>query len=288
VKISHRHLMMATALCTGLVVAAPLSIGLAYAGPGTSASDPGFTPDTGQINPGFDKKNPTSSEPRKIPTPAEARAAKMKPYPTEPSVGEQQSAEIPATDAMSKETKDGQATAGGPQATNAGTDAMKNGSQDGSGKQPQPATVGAASRDAAGGQAQATQAQSQAQPPRTQPQDFHGPIGSTGQTMPSTLSERNDVLDRVPIMAQPIPMTDQERQRIYQAVMADKTQASAGAEALGPASFLSTEQALNETHPLPASVQDIAAVKHLQYVKTKDKVLLVEPATRIVFEQIAS
>lgn len=283
-KISHRHLMMATALATGLVVAVPLSIGLAYAGPGTSASDPGFTPATGQINPGFDKKNPASSEPRKIPTPAEARAAKMKAYPTEPSVGEQQIAAIPATDAMSKETKDGQATAGGPQATNAGTDAMKNGSQDASGKQPQAATVGAASRDVNGGQAQT----SQAQPPGTQPQEFHGPIGSTGQTMPSRLSERNDVLDRVPIMAQPIPMTDQERQRIYQAVMADKTPASAGAEALGPASFLSTQQALNETHPLPASVQDIAAVKHLQYVKAKDKVLLVEPATRIVFEQIAS
>ena len=284
-KISHRHLMMATALATGLVVTVPLSIGLAKAGPGTSASDPGFRPDTGQINPGFDKKNPASSEPRKIPTPAEARAAKMAPYPTEPSVGEQQTAEIPATDAMSKETKDGQATAGGPQATNAGTDAMKNGSQDGSGKQPQAATVGAASRDAAAGSAQASQ---NAQPPRTQPQEFHGPIGSSGQTMPSRLSERNDVLDRVPLMAQPIPMTDQERQRIYQAVMADKTQASAGAETLGPASFLSTEQALNETHPLPASVQDIAAVKHLQYVKAKDKVLLVEPATRIVFEQIAS
>ncbi len=54
------------------------------------------------------------------------------------------------------------------------------------------------------------------------------------------------------------------------------------------ASELSTNQALNETHPLATSVRDIGVVKLLQYVKTKDKVLLVEPATRTVVDQIPS
>ena len=45
---------------------------------------------------------------------------------------------------------------------------------------------------------------------------------------------------------------------------------------------------LNETHPLPASVSGIAGVQALGYVKTKDKVFLVEPATRIVVDEIGS
>jgi hypothetical protein len=266
VKISHRrHLMMATALAAGLVVAVPLSTRLAYAGPGTSASDPGFTPDTGQINPGFDKKNPSSSEARKIPTPAEARAAKMLPISSQPSPGSdptvQQPGPTPAATGDQPDTRQQQSpNAAGAQATQ--------------------------SRAQSGTAPAATTGSGNASNASTQVSD--GPIGSTGQTIPAKFSERNDTLDRVPTMAQPIPLTDQERQRIYQAVMADKTQAAAGAEALGPASYLSTDQALNEIHPLPASVQNIAAVKGLQYVKAKDKVLLVEPATRIVFEQIVS
>jgi hypothetical protein len=39
---------------------------------------------------------------------------------------------------------------------------------------------------------------------------------------------------------------------------------------------------------LPTSVSDIGAVKLLQYVKTNNKVLLVEPATRTVVDQIPS
>ena len=80
-------------------------------------------------------------------------------------------------------------------------------------------------------------------------------------------------------------LTDQERQRIYQAVMADKSQTAADADALAPASELSTEQALNQTHALPDSLQDIAVLKTLTYLKTKNKVLLIEPSTRIVVER---
>ena len=250
-KILHRHLMLATALAAGLAVAP-----FARAADGTSGlTDPGFTPDTGQINPGADKKNPSSSEALKIPTPAEARAAKMMPSFTQPLVGSDATAQAgPIAPAAGDQPDTRQQQSQGSQA----------GSQSGGG------TTGS------GGVSQAG------------PQSPEGPIGAIGETMPAKFSERNDVLDRVPTMAMPMKLSDQERQRIYQAVMADKTQAAAGAEALEPASILSTEQALHETYPLPASLADIAAVKRLSYVKAKNKVLLVEPNTRVVYEEITS
>ena len=48
--------------------------------------------------------------------------------------------------------------------------------------------------------------------------------------MPAKFSKRNDTLDRVPIMAQPSTLSDQDRQRIYQAAMADKTPAADDAD----------------------------------------------------------
>jgi hypothetical protein len=104
--------------------------------------------------------------------------------------------------------------------------------------------------------------------------------------MPAKFSKRNDVLDRTPMMAWPQPLSDQDRQRIYEAAMADKSTAAAGADALMPASQLSTDQALNGMHPLPESLGNIETVKRLKYVKGKNKVLLVEPSTRIVVEEI--
>ena len=58
--------------------------------------------------------------------------------------------------------------------------------------------------------------------------------------------------------------------------MADKSEPATNADKLAPASELSTDQALNGMHALPASLGDIAAVTGLKYVKAKDKVLLVQ------------
>jgi hypothetical protein len=113
-----------------------------------------------------------------------------------------------------------------------------------------------------------------------------GPIGSFGQTIPAKFSKRNDVLDRVPTMAIPLPLTDDQRKQIYDAVMADKSQPAAGAEALKPASELSPDQALNGMHPLPTSVRNIDGVTRLYYVKAQGKVLLVEPDVRTVVGEI--
>lgn len=115
-----------------------------------------------------------------------------------------------------------------------------------------------------------------------------GPIGAVGETIPAKFSKRNDILDRTPIMAFPLKLSDEERRQIYQAVMADKGAPAAGAEALMPASELSTEQALEGMHPLPESLHGIAQVRGYKYVKAKDKVLLVEPSTRTVVDQITS
>jgi hypothetical protein len=115
-----------------------------------------------------------------------------------------------------------------------------------------------------------------------------GPIGSFGQTIPAKFSKRNDVLDRVPTMAIPLPLTDEQLKQIYDAVMAESSQSPAGAEALKPTSELSPDQALNGMHPLPASVRGIDGVARLYYVKAQGKVLLVEPAVRTVVGQITS
>jgi hypothetical protein len=278
----HDHqLMLAAALATGVAFAMMPSPAAAFAGDNTAKiTDPGFVPNSGQINQGFDEKLPTTSHTRPIPSLAEARAAKMTPDNSQPLLGEQQQASLPSKSAMSGETKDAQATAGGPQAVNADANAMQNGAQDSNGKQPQAGTPGAAGQDAAGqgnaSQASNTQGISQ------------GPIGATTQTMPAKFSQRNDILDRVPTMSWLLPLGDAYRQQIYQAVMADKTSAVSDNNKLAPATALNTNQALNETHPLPASVSGMPGLQSLGYVKTKNKVFLVEPATRIVVDEIGS
>lgn len=112
------------------------------------------------------------------------------------------------------------------------------------------------------------------------------PPGSTRQTVPANLSEANDTLDRVPFMAWPLGLTDEQRQRVYQAVMADKSAPTADSANLAPANELPIAVALNDMHPLPSSIGGVERVQGLKYVKTKDKVFLVVPANRIVVAEI--
>lgn len=235
---SQSRLLVATALAAGLVIAVPLVNRVVAAENPMDAADPGFVPDTGQINLGIAMQGASQSdEVIKIPTPQQARAALMTPVSTQPSTGDQ----APAA--------------------------------------PAAATTGAA---ASGTGSPPAAAPANGEPPPS------GPIGSIGQTLPAKFSPRNDVLDRVPTMAWPLSMSDQQRQQIYQAVMADKSEPAAGAEALAPSSYLTVDQALNGIHALPSSVSNIAEVKGLAYVKAKNKVLLVEPATRVVVDEIMS
>lgn len=212
---SHRYFLAATALAAGLAAAATV-----YA----DKLDPGFNPDTGQINPGVAIQVPSQlNEIVKIPSPQEARAAMMMPVSTQPSTGEP------------------------PAAVTTGAAPSSNGA---------------------------------AAPPPS------GPIGSIGQTLPAKISQRNEVLDRLPIMGFPLSLSDQQRRLIFEAVMTDKTQPAAGADSLTPASALTTAQALEGTHEFPSGVRDIAQLQGLAYVKGKTKVLLVRPPTRTVVDEI--
>ena len=113
-----------------------------------------------------------------------------------------------------------------------------------------------------------------------------GPIGATIQTMPAKFSRRNDLLDHMPLMAWPLPLTEQQRQQIYKAVMADKSEPAVGGEALKPTSSLSFEQ-VRDMHSLPQAVAGIDGLQGLQYLKGKGRVLLVRPPNGIVVDQIA-
>lgn len=278
-----RHqFMLATALGAGLLVAMPLAFGQSRASEGaTVTTDPGFKPGTGEINTGRETPAPSySSQIISIPTPEQSRAALLAPDDPNPVLGPEPPQQQNSTQADAKavspqaaggdltKATQGQAAIGGPLAPGA-------------------SASGAASTDGNSANASAARETTGKNSEGAKP-DRPGPIGATGQTMPAKLSNRNDVLDRTPLMAWPSKLSDQERERIYKAVMADQAQAAADADKLMPAGELSTTQALNGLHPLPASVGDIAVVKKLKYVKGKSTVLLVEPSTRIVVEQIKS
>jgi hypothetical protein len=214
-----------------LATATAVAIVAAQASDRSPTVDPGFVPNTGQINPGH-AAEPWSDAPPQAPQPSqeEARAALMAPDNGAPSAG-------PGSTS---------APNGGEQLTTGST---------------------SASTTAAG---------------RAGPT---GPIGATTQTMPAKFSQRNDVLDRVPTTAWPLPLNEEQRRQIFNSVMADGSPPAAGAAALKPGSSLSFEQTL-DLHPLPGAVADMDGLHGLQYVKGKDKVLLVRPPNGIVVDEI--
>jgi hypothetical protein len=217
-----------------LTITSPIFVYTAQASDPSATTQPGFVPDTGQINPGH-AAQPWSAAPPlpqdRQPAQEDARAALMTPDNGAPSAGQG------ATPAPS----------GGP------------------------SNSGDASVSAGAGAA----------PPAPS-----GPIGATLQTMPAKFSQRNDLLDHIPMMAWPLPLNEQQRQQIYQAVMADKSPPAAEAATLKPASLLSFEQR-RDMHPLPESLAAIDGLQGLQYVKAKEKVLLVRPSTGIVVDEVA-
>jgi hypothetical protein len=223
-----RQYLFATA--TAMVVSVALSSPAALTAEPSPTTDPGFVPQSGQINPGHAPApwSATASLPQdKQPSQEQARAALMMPDP----VG----VVSPGQAQVAAQTSE-QSTTG------------------------------------AGSLAAETQSGS-------------GPIGSTVQTAPAKYSPRNDLLDHLPMMAWPMRLDEQQRQQIYQAVMAEKSQPASNAEALKPASALSDEQA-RDMHPVPQSLASIEALQGLNYVKAKDKIFLVRPATRTVVDEI--
>jgi hypothetical protein len=106
-----------------------------------------------------------------------------------------------------------------------------------------------------------------------------GPPGAGPQTMPSTMSPTNAQADHTPIMARPLPLTDDQKHRIVAAIgSAPVAQTNAK-----PAQVLPASVALQE---LPPTLADIAVIHGYKYVNAGDRVIFVAPAERVVVGEI--
>jgi hypothetical protein len=102
------------------------------------------------------------------------------------------------------------------------------------------------------------------------------------ETTPSKWSAKNAALDKVPTMAMPLPLSDEQKRRIYDVVnAANKPVASVDAHTT---QFLPSAV---ETFELPSEVADIPGVRALEYVRLDDRLLLVQPANKVVVGEIA-
>jgi len=312
------------ALLLSTILAAGLSLTVTAQAQNVIKSNPsevgsGLNPQGGQINPGVGVQAPAGSPPgmndqsgqgdkvtdrapqvrdtaatsEPIPSPKEARAALLAPVFKDALPGDGSGAAAPQpkdgdakkvtgqgslspTDASS-----GHAAVGGAMSPGASGSAESSGNQQNA--QQGGNTVGS------GGNMQTAGAQPNVPQPRGNGGDEPrlGPIGAIGQTMPAKFSKRNDTLDRVPTMAWPLAISDQERQQVYQTVMSDQS-SSIDVSKFRPADQLPPELALKDMHPLPDNIAKIGDLDHLAYIKGKDKVLLVTPATRIVVDVISN
>jgi hypothetical protein len=102
------------------------------------------------------------------------------------------------------------------------------------------------------------------------------------QTVPAKFSERNDRIDKLPIMAMSLGLTDAQRRAILdsvkQAAQPVQTTSAKPAEEL-PANIV--------VHDLGVS-SSIPEVARLKYVRTPQGVLLIEPSNRVVVGEIAN
>jgi hypothetical protein len=109
------------------------------------------------------------------------------------------------------------------------------------------------------------------------------PIGAGPETTPAKNNEEIAARDRIPIMARPLPLDDEQKRRIVDAVGSDKAAAATQVPA-GPATILPSTVELSD---LPADMSDqIPALRGYKYVNLPDKVLIVSPANRVVVGEI--
>jgi hypothetical protein len=256
---------------------------------------PGFNPDNGKINPGVSVQGPSSAPPgtndasgsggavtnrappsdthaatnEPIPTPQQALAALLAPDSPDAAIG--QMPVPPQGDAASAKTATGDGPSGNAKAQQADNNAQSSDGKSGAGGTGE--TTGKSSQEVS-----AQQAARQTSP--------NMPIGSTTQTLPAKFSERNDILARLPTMAWPVRLNEQQRKQVFQAVMADNGKEASDIDSFKAADQLPAKQALADMHPLPHSLAQFDALRAYHYLKTKNKVLLVTPATRTVVDVI--
>jgi len=244
-----------------------------FAAEPSATTDPGFVPQTGQINPGH------------APAPWSATAAALWVAAASPAAS---AAEPSATTDPGFSPQTGQINPGHAPAPWSATASLPQDQQpaqeDARAALMMPDPVGVSSLGGSPqgqtGDAQATTGAAPAAaaaPP--------GPIGATVQTMPAKFSQRNDLLDHLPVMAWPLPLNEQQRHQIYQSIMAQKAQPTEGLSEMKPASALTFQQT-RDMRPLPDDILSIDGLRGLKYVRDKDRVLLIQPSTGIVVDQI--
>lgn len=102
------------------------------------------------------------------------------------------------------------------------------------------------------------------------------------QTVPAKFSERNDRIDKLPIMAMPLGLSDEQRRAIVDSVK--QANPPVQTTAAKPAEELPIDVVVHDLG-VSANIPDVAWLK---VVRTPDRVLLVEPANRIVVGEIAN
>ena len=102
------------------------------------------------------------------------------------------------------------------------------------------------------------------------------PLGATGQTMPSTISQSNATLDRLPTIALEFPLTDEQKALVAKSV-------NAAPNSQTKANLANTHVAM--TLPLDVSVQPFAddliqqvpGASRYKYLKFDKRVLIIDP-----------
>jgi hypothetical protein len=127
--------------------------------------------------------------------------------------------------------------------------------------------------------------QMNAPPPPPDPALVDGKLNAPGapadsQTVPAKFSPRNDKLDNLPIMATPRNLTDEQKRKIVESVKAANRPVQASNAK--PAEELAWNV---KVHDLGVAASD-PVLKDFKYVRTKDRILLVDAPNRIVVDEI--
>ena len=102
-----------------------------------------------------------------------------------------------------------------------------------------------------------------------------------GQTVPAKFSARNDAIDKLPILGMSLGFSDKQKRAIADTVR--KTNAPVTASTAKVSDELATSVVVQDW---PAATDP--AFAKLKFVRAQDRILLVEPANRIVVGEIAN
>jgi hypothetical protein len=104
------------------------------------------------------------------------------------------------------------------------------------------------------------------------------------QTEPAKFSARNARIDAIPIMAYPLGLSDEQKQRIVESIA--KSDAPVADISAKPADILPAGTPVAE---LPADVKAAAPMtSDLHFIRTRDKILLVRATNMVVTGEIAA